>query len=219
MKLWRALAFSLAFCLLLTGCQGRNRSTLKEEFVDNGRNLPYSQNIPLHEMDFFEYLLHLRSGPSVTLPFETGTAVELPCDVEYYRRKDDAAPALTLKRGTIVYIAPKGFGRALTLQYGLTCWPDYEEGWRYGYPFVTEPFDSLETVTETGSMYYVKTDSLFQVIDTWFGMNQMNTEPFPNSRKKTYIGYIDKRLYTHGSFCSPDLEKYYTTFESLGEFA
>ena len=213
MKLRRALAFSLAFCLLITGCQGKSRSTLKEEFVDNGRNLPYSQNIPLSEMDFAWYRLYLPVG---TTAYHYGFVrkLALPCDIEYYRSKEDSSPTHTLTKGTEIYILPAD-DNWQTIGYGMICWPDYEEGWRYGYPFTTTDFSSLDSLPKTQPTYYVKTEQLLAVAEAFYKANNEIFSSAIDAYSIAVVLFIDIQLYKKGVFCSPDLEKHYSCPDDL----
>ena len=63
-------------------------------FEDNQRNEPYSQNVPLHEMDFEVYSRYLPMADALTY-VDLDTMIVLPCDVDYYTDKEDSTPALT----------------------------------------------------------------------------------------------------------------------------
>ena len=64
-------------------------------------------------------------------------------------------------------------------------------------------------------MYYVKTDELFYVVEEWFKTTGYNSEPHAEKAKKIRVLALDRHLYLRGSFCSPDLEKYYDSRASL----
>ena len=74
------------------------------DFLDNGRDEPYSQNEPLHEMDFEMYRKYLPMDALGNSNLEW--MIPLPFDVDYYTSKEDTYPALTLEEGTVICIAP-----------------------------------------------------------------------------------------------------------------
>lgn len=172
------------------------------DFVDNGKEEPYARNIPLHEMDFSIYTQYF---PDAIAPisFAYNEMVVLPCDVDYYEKKEDTEPALTLAKGTQICVRPDTTPSPMSLTgYGLECWPDYEEEWRYGCPFITE---NVFYTIEEHQKYYVKTEQLEKVARAWF---QENIKYFryyytPWDAPKEMTQGIDRELYEAGAFC-PD---------------
>ena len=139
--------------------QSGGHARLEANFQDNGMDEPYSQGTPLDEMDFRVYEHYLPQAMAVDSQDVTMTStVILPCDVVYYRSKEDTEPALTLEKGTEVvydyfYYRGESWRWDYDYGYGACCWPDYEQEWRYGYPFVTNNFSGDLEDTE---MYYVR---------------------------------------------------------------
>lgn len=169
-------------------------------FEDNRRNEPYSQNIPLHEMDFEVYSRYLPVADALAYA-DLDTMIVLPCDVDYYTDKEDSVPALTLKKGTEICVTPgkKGFSISLT-GYGLECWPDYQEDWRYGCPFITEDTDYI--VAEH-PMYYVKSSQLEKVAGAFCKANRKLIGRFstPWDYPRVVTRQIDRYLYSGGVYC------------------
>lgn len=191
--------------LLFSGC-GDTASALKEEFKDNGNQEPYSQNVPLSEMDFSGYREKAFTNVStLTDPGYTLTCT-LPCDVEYYTSKTDKTPAVTLEKGTQIYVLPSDQKNFPTFGYGLQCWPDYEAGWRYGQPFSQKEF-TRELLSDTNSpCYYVKTEQLDAVAEAFCKENEKAFASFKEYEpSRVLIEAIDRELYTYGAFCSPEL--------------
>lgn len=170
------------------------------DFVDNGKNEPYAQKVPLHEMDFSIYTQYFPDAIAANLSPCTKMVV-LPCDVNYYEKKEDTEPALTLTKGTQICVQPDTDPVPMALAgYGLECWPDYEEEWRYGCPFITE---NVFYTTEGQQKYYVKTAQLEKVAWTWFRDNikyfRYHYTPWDAPKAMTQI--IDRQLYEAGVFC------------------
>ena len=137
--------------LMLTACGSAGyKKEVEENFTDNGKNEPYARQIPLDEMDFQVYDDYFTKF-STLVQYNYDRKISLPCDVEYYESKEDSEPILTLEKGTKVYVLPDN-ERSIE-GYGWCCWPDYEEGWRYGNPFLTIDFTYI---SEEYPMYYVK---------------------------------------------------------------
>ena len=209
-----ALLFSFSACG--NGASAQNQSTLRAEFEDNGRDQPYSQGVPLTEMDFsvYEKYLSIGTGASKT-NFDKINKMELPCDLEYYESKEDETPALILEKGTVIYLSPRDV--EFPFGYGIYCWPDYEEGWRYGQPFKT----SYSFYLEDDPKYYIKTDQLFTFVDEYMVLAYKDTpasltKDVLDKGRKNLVFHLDIPLYTHGIFCSPDMEKYYAKREDIG---
>ena len=190
--------------IFLTSCgaNGRNQQML-ENFKDNGRDEPYVNKIPLNEMDFSVYDKYFLYAP---IEYNYERKITLPCDVEYYSTKEDSDPALILAKGTEVYVLPEG--SSIIRGYGVQCWPDYEKGWRYGTPFLSFDFASLEDVyqDEEIPMYYVKTEQLERIAEEFYETNPsiVNTIRKAEFVKRT-IRHIDQILYDNGAFLSEEL--------------
>ena len=183
----------------------------EKNFEDNGANKPYARKVPLHEMDFNEYDYYFQYIQGLGSSINYVREIELPCDINYYVRKEDSKPALTLKKGTKVYVKPKDFSEHEPVGYGWRCWPDYEKGWRYGYAFVTEDFKlyEFELVDEDAEMYYVKLDQLEKVAEAFYKANKDVLSK--GITKKMYIENfilsIDKTLYMNGAYLSNELRE------------
>lgn len=176
-------------------------------FEDNGKGEPYSQGIPLNEMDFNIYWREYLSGTIYTLlDYGWEIHISLPCDVHYYAEKDGEC-VLTLPEGTEVTVFPGGSPTVRTYGYGLICWPDYEKGWRYGQPFVT---GDEEVRFMAGPAYYVKTSELEAVAEAFYAVNEEILQKQGASRHadryaKRITRYLDNELFDYGIFYSPEL--------------
>lgn len=200
-------------CLL--GCNTDAESSLKQEFKDNGRNQPYSNKIPLSEMDFSVYDKYVNisiGAPGINYIRK----ISLPCEVDYYNSNKDTTPAFVLQKGTEVYVLSQDETYFPTMGYGLQCWPDYEIGWRYGQPFMTSDFRQSTIYAQNSKKYYVKTEQLFAVFEEFYKYNpeRFSAASFSESQKKIVL-IIDTILYAKGAFCSPDLEANYDSRDSL----
>ena len=169
-------------------------------FVDNGKNEPYAQGVPLHEMDFEVYEDYILPIAPVDYYYER--EIELPCDIEYYASKEDSEPVLIYKKGTTVYVMGKD--DLEPIGYGVRCWPDYEKEWRYGYPFFKTDF---RFIPDGAEMYYVKSEQLEKVAGAFYKINKTTLSNFYG--KSQYIKfttqYIDVFLYRGGAYLSESL--------------
>ena len=187
--------------LMLTACGSAGyKKEVEENFTDNDKNEPYARQIPLDEMDFQVYDDYFPKIRAMIL-YNYDRKISLPCDVEYYESKEDSEPILTLEKGTKVYVLPDN---ERTIEgYGWCCWPDYEEGWRYGNPFLTIDFTYI---SEEYPMYYVKSEQLEKVAEAFY---ESNRDSFSSIRKKDYVRrttqYIDQILYDNGAYISKAL--------------
>lgn len=180
-------------------------------FKDNGLNEAYSRHVPLNEMNFYDeyYTTHFRVA-TAPLKYFYLSVMELPCDIHYYSSPDDSEPAFTLKKGESALIIHDGayFDYDDTIGYGLRCWPDYKEGWRYGLPFVSEE-QNIQAWQNADKMYYVKTSELEEVAMAYYDDNMEAGASFDFDSKDDFIDwvirFIDHRLYTEGVFRSNDL--------------
>lgn len=177
----------------------------KSGFVDNGLNQPYSQKIPLCEMDFNRYNRYLDRG--TVGDGGKSALIELPCDVEYYEHKEDSDPTYVLKKGTPVYISSSNLGYG----YGLCGWPDYDSEWRYARPFKTEAAEQNHN-----TMRYVKEARLERVAeaiyDTYIfpgwsyifhNLDRIKTIQPRHAYVDSATTRIDDQLYRWGIFCPP----------------
>lgn len=215
--LW-GLLLAVVMVPFLSGCQDAN-SQFQEKFKDrdNGREQPYSRQVPLSEMDFSAYM-YGSTFPRIEalMGYDLAREVALPCDVEYYCSKEDTEPALVIKKGTPVFIYPEN-GTPRTYGYGLVCWPDYEPGWRYGIPLMEKDFsrgDIAFSNWENLDLYYVKTEQLEKTTQAYADLEK-NKNYFFNMYRDTwydpvkiYIQTVDRELYRSGAFCSPELSWY-----------
>lgn len=196
-----AAAAIIAIVLMVVG---RDSDYRKKDFVYNGKNEPYAQEIPLHEMNFHSYKKYMNTTSTLAVPLYV-KQIDLPCDVYYYFRKEDTEPALTLEKGTKIDVIADGLGGiGYPYGYGLQCWPDYEKGWRYGQPFVVN--DSTQSSAES-TYYYVKTAELEAVAKEFYRNNKKQCSEFSSSSKfaKWITRQVDRLLYEGGAFCSNDL--------------
>ncbi len=215
----RTLLSLLAVLLTATlffACSGGSASNakwekLKSEFKDNGKNEPYSQQVPLDQMDFSTYDQYLPDAVAA-IKNDLQRSVELPADVNYYASPDDGAkPVLTLKKGTTVFITCED-GMPYNTMYGLTCFPDYKKGWRYGNPFVKDDF-TYEDALAMSERYYVKTSELEQVAAAYYKANEKAFQQEQTSEQYVtgVIQTKDLFLYTGGVFCSPEFAGFFGT--------
>ena len=205
----------LLICVSLTGCTSGSATDpkwekLKAAFKDNGKNEPYSQQIPLNQMDFSVYDKYFPKNFSLQKVY-LQRSISLPADINYYSSPDDnAKPVLTLKKGTAVFITPSDDMPYCKI-YGLYCFPDYKKGWRYGIPFVTHDFTNSDALAMKDA-YYVKTDELKPIAAAYY---DANSKPFSHETSAQYvigaIQDIDLILYTGGCFCSPEFSGFFGT--------
>lgn len=173
----------------------------KYAFVGHGKVSPYVVGTPLHEMDLETYEDYFGIvALSYQEDMKISDRIELPCDVDYYARKEDAEPIVSLKKGTMVWIYQEEELTNASTGYGLVCWPDYEEEWRYGYPFLIEE-DTFETTEQ--ERYYVRTAQLEQVATAFYYENigtawKVST---PWDFPKEVTQNIDRTLYYGGIYC------------------
>lgn len=172
----------------------------RRKFIDNQKNESYSLKVPLDQMDFSAYTEYFPNNQVLTDP-NYSKCIILPCDVDYFNKKEDDEPVITLKKGTTVYILPNGVTCFPTIGYGLQCWPDYQSGWRYGHPFFTEdiPYSS-----EKYPMYYVKTEQLKKVARAFWKANIKELHNYYVISSEFAIeitSYIDRVLYSNGVYC------------------
>ena len=170
----------------------------EKTFVDNGKNEPYAQGVPLHEMDFEAYEDYFLNA-TTALGYNYTREIELPCDVNYYASKEDSKPVLTLKKGTTVYVMSSN--GIVPIGYGFQCWPDYEKGWRYGYTFLKADF---RFIPDGAEMYYVKSNELEKVVGAFYKANQKKLKNYyrESQYKKLVTQYIDESLYLGGAYLS-----------------
>ena len=199
-----ALIISL-LTVFLAGCRDAH-AELEKNFQDNGKGEPYSQKIPLSEMDFTPYMEAIFNKMVIAAGSPNYTSeIVLPCDVEYYTDKTDKTPAVTLEKGTTVYVLPSDEPDLPTVGYGMQCWPDYEKGWRYGQPFYKEEFKYGMMSRYGQPWYYVKSKQLEAVAREFCLVNDFYKSRNPYSPEKAGIEFIDRALYEYGAFCSPEL--------------
>lgn len=197
----------IASCILLPiGISTYRQASLRKNFTDNQQNEPYALGIPLDEMDFTVYDKYFPTASTLLLHNYT-RKIALPCDVDYFASKEDEEPVLTLKKGTAVYVLNDK--EENPVGYGIRCWPDYQEEWRYGYQFLTADFTSVREGDLP--MYYVKASQLEKVAEAFY---KANTKQLRNDYRfsASYYAqkatqYIDKILYDAGAFCSEQLEE------------
>ena len=203
----------MAVLLPLASCKSEGQSALRQEFVDNGKNQPYSQKVPLQEMDFDIYnQKYFNSWAAGAHAQDYERKMILPSDIEYYENKNDSEPALVLKKGTEVYMETI-HGPDILVGYGLWCWPDYEAGWRYGEPF-TDRFVECQYIG-IRKKYFVKTEQLIPVADEFYHLNDNSGRYSPEEFRKRHLLFMDRVLYLEGAFCSSELEANYSRREEL----
>lgn len=192
------IAFAVIILLLLMYDYRYGFRYQKKGFIDNQKNEPYALKIPLDEMDFDVYSEYFLMAETLNDP-NFNRKIVLPCDVNYYVRKEDSKPAFTLKKGTEVYILPdrKAFS---IVGYGLQCWPDYQEGWRYGCPFITE---DTTNIVDGNTMYFVKSAQLERAAGAFYKANrkQLRYRCTPWDFPEIITQYVDRILYENGVFC------------------
>ncbi len=172
------------------------------KFISNGKNEPYEQGIPLHEMDFSEYIKYEDFAVAPVIIKNDQVLIELPFDLHYYTYKTATEPAFTLKKGTQIsrdsaFVVPNT--SFVTNAYGLQAWPDYDLKWRYGRPFFSTDFNKKD-MNDSLLMYYVKTEDL-EAVARLFYMPKGNFITFSSFKYNT-IGHLDKLLYEAGAFDS-----------------
>lgn len=203
-----------AVVFVLSACQASSVglssiSRIREEFEDNGKNEPYSQQIPLEEMDFSVYNQYVNL-PKAAIQDNSPKKMELLGDVSYYKSPEDQEPSVVLKKGTVVYV---NSSLGLEAGYGMQGWPAYQEGWRYAQPF--DVYEGGKAQVTGEGWYYVRTENLFEVADGYYRAAKVTAMP-PEQCRKNVVMYVDISLYLSGAFCSPDIEKYYASREDIG---
>lgn len=145
--------------------------------------------------------------------------VRLPITVSYYSSTADKSPALTIPKGTSVYISTS---TAIAKGYGASSYPSYEKGWRYAAPFVIADGSQWdEKLIADSDMYYVKTSELVSVVETMYRDKKSLQDTFDKQQKydgkyieytgdeksfaKYYVLQIDRSLEAGGYYLSPDL--------------
>lgn len=176
----------------------------KSEFEYNKWDEPYSQGIPLDEMNFNIYRNYVALPVALIDFVEFVREVKLPCDVRYYAHKEDSEPIIVLEKGLSVYVIPANRQYFGPPGYGLECWPDYQKGWRYGQPFVT---DESETSSYDAQKYYVKTSELEAVAKAFYQANSRLYRGQVSASRYALVvtREIDVLLYKNGAFCSEEL--------------
>ena len=188
--------------VLFVGTQRREYP--KSEFEYNKWEEPYSQGIPLDEMNFNVYRNYVALPVALTDSVEFVREVKLPCDVCYYAHKEDSEPIIVLEKGLSVYVIPANRQYFGPPGYGLECWPDYQKGWRYGQPFVT---DESETSSYDAQKYYVRTSELEAVAKAFYQANSRLYRGQVSAARYALVvtREIDVLLYKNGAFCSEEL--------------
>ena len=196
-------AATAAFLAVVLLAAAQRREYPRSEFEYNRWNEPYSQGVPLDEMNFNIYRNYVELPVALIDFVEFVKEVELPCDVRYYAHKEDSEPIIVLEKGLSVYVIPANrqyFGPG----YGLECWPDYQKGWRYGQPFVT---DESETSSYDAQKYYVRTSELEAVAKVFYRANSRWYRGQVSASRYALVvtREIDVQLYKNGAFCSEEL--------------
>ena len=197
-----AAALSLAI-VLLVAVQRKEKEYPKSEFEYNKWDEPYSQGVPLDEMNFNAYRDYVELPEALIEFADFVKEIELPCDVRYYAHKEDSEPIIVLEKGLSVYVIPANrqyFGPG----YGLECWPDYQKGWRYGQPFA---MDESGTSSYDAQKYYVRTSELEAVAKAFYQANSRLYRGQVSAARYALVvtREIDVRLYKSGAFCSEEL--------------
>lgn len=194
--------FLTVICVAIISVIIYKEYSYKKNFVSNNKNEPYSQEIPLDQMDFSVYKKYFSPYRSAS-DNDTVAKIALPCDVDYYNKKEDLRPAITLKKGTVVYVFPSK--SVYEEGYGLKTFPDYDHRWRYGYPFFeSEDFYDYDEMMASG--YYVKTKQIEMVAEAYGEEYQELIQHYYASIAEyleLIIFKIDSTLYRKGVFCAP----------------
>lgn len=145
---------------------------------------------------------------------ENARFLELPEDLHYYAQPDASGePAATIPKGTIVtlYEASEGYFDS-NMGYSLGCYPDYQQGWRYGQMFVTEAKegDAFYQALEDCPYYYVQTKDLETIAAAFYDLHKEDTDYLKQFQNKDDFVYrcvriVDQYLWNDGIFASPDL--------------
>lgn len=190
----------------------------REGFVDNGLGEPYFRKVPLSKMDFVGYGKYFNTTYTLLdYPINFEQMFVLPCDVHYYKSPGNKKPVLTIPAGTEITMFPEpsignSFFDGRQVGYGLRCWPDYREGWRYGQPFTNELI--VDAFMGDAPKYYVKTSELGEVAGAfydayedifWDAIRVYDGEKSREGFVYWVTRYIDERLFENGVFCSYDL--------------
>lgn len=138
----------------------------------------------------------------------------LPEDLHYYDKADASGePAVTIPKGTVValYGDPMGW-IGMEGGYGLACYPDYQQGWRYGQMLVAETgdYDAFYNAWQKSPSYYVQTKDLETIAAAFYDLHKEDVGYIGNYNGKEdfvfkIVRQIDQNLYDTGYFLSPDL--------------
>lgn len=202
------------------------------KFEEKDPSLPYSRGEPLDGELFNREYAEFRWPPSMVIllsgwasPFKDDDmwTVTLSEPLYYYASPQDAKPALVLEAGKEYliysrYLESADISSVLLnycggLQFGIGSWPSYEEGWRYGIPFIPmEDFEKIKDGSyEPPGFYYVGLGDLKRVIfsdrierKTAEGLAEEISEDDRRNLDLEVYG-TDWVLYGDGFYRSPDL--------------
>lgn len=203
-------ALALAFKL---GVYCSSVHSLRAGFQESDTNTDYLCEIPMEEMDFFQYVRYLNK-PVAGIGYNTTFTAPFP--IRYYREESG--------RKVLAYEIPAGTafeseltGGAYPLGYGFESFPTYEKGWRWVKPFS----DSQDVDRSELPWYYIKTsdlESLFayviQVSPHWQQSIQLSSIDEAQA-VSSYILKCDHMLYEIGAYISPNLYPSFWTWDSI----
>ena len=201
-----AIVFLAAAAMVLAWAHNDQYGQYRKKDFELKRETGYSKGVPLEEINFDLYWKFMPAMAPVGFSPEV-VKLQLPCDVRYYTHREDAEPALVLKKGTEVYaVAVKEGVGYIRGGYGTASWPSYEKDWRYAQPF--------QATGESGddSLYFVWLSELEKVSRAFLAMIQRggfgsNAQLELPKNVWAQTRYTDMALYDKGVFCSEDLER------------
>lgn len=205
-------ALALAFKL---GAYCSSVHSLRAGFRESDTNTDYLREIPMEEMDFFQYVRYLNK-PVAGIGYNT--TFTAPSPIRYYREESG--------RKVLAYEIPAGTafeseltGGAYSLGYGFESFPTYEKGWRWVKPFS----DSQDVDRSELPWYYIKTSDLESLLA--YVVRNSNSPYWQSSLQhpgmeetqlaSAYILKCDHMLYEIGAYISPNLYPAFWTWDSI----
>ena len=181
---------------------------------------PYAEQKPLTETTTADLpkTVMINNAPLLYDMSLYNRAVVLPFDLCYYASPNDSVPAITLRKGTTVYVTPSDGFQYRYIGYGFACWPDYDAAWRYGIPFQTTDYKTDTIDYFASAYYYVKTEDLVELYKLYddqnkgtpaFSMPAQHVLDRSAQAKRCFntIFAADISLYIGGKFDSPAMHK------------
>lgn len=184
----------------------RSMEDFNPDLNPNEGSNQYLDKIPMEQMDLTR-LSFTVDGMVGLYPPERYSTWRLTRELTYYREANgQKVPAFTVRKGTVVAWP----WHTVYGGYGFYTFPTYEEGWRYGVPFVTAQELSrwkreLEVLPpEEFPYYYVKLEDLRTVSNAM--MRALGEKRgLSNREMKIWLLSFDRSLADYDVYISADL--------------